>query len=58
MGDAGDNWYVRYTVVTVDENIELQAGPYSFDEVPDHLRDIRSYAGITNCYVTNEPLWV
>lgn len=50
-------WYVRYTVRRMHDEpaVQCTAGPYSWDEVTDALRDLQNGGGITHCYVTNEP---
>lgn len=46
-------YHVHYTVTNPPGNVQfLVAGPYSESEVLDQRRDIASYAGVTDAYVS------
>jgi hypothetical protein len=47
---VNEQQYVNYTLMGRD----YQAGPYrSVDEADEHRRDIKSFAGVTHCWVAN-----
>ena len=49
---ADSRWYVNYTVMMGTDVMECQAGPYKLDEIDFQHSDIRSYAGVSDCYTT------
>lgn len=49
------NFYVHYTVTMPPKEPQyLVAGPYSESEVLDQRRDIASYAGVSDVYVSEK----
>ena len=51
---ADSRWYVNYAIqgLGVTPTLLCQAGPYKLDEIDSQHSDIRSYAGIVDCYTT------
>lgn len=46
-------YFVHYTVTNPPEKVQhLVAGPYSESEVLDQRRDIATYSGVTNVYIS------